>query len=124
MQYQSLLPHVKWIFPHAYVAEPTRRTEDRTRQCGLGPASLAWHPMPRAALCRSPHRPKRPITLNGGHVMPGWYDIISLDRDEEHDGPGLAASAQYGPCRPDHPVPTALPQSQPPCPGPQPRGPR
>jgi phospholipase/carboxylesterase len=22
-----------------------------------------------------PQAPMRPITINGGHVMPGWYDI-------------------------------------------------
>ena len=27
-----------------------------------------------------PHAPSRPVTLNNGHVMPAWYDILSLDR--------------------------------------------
>ncbi len=26
-----------------------------------------------------PHAPKIPVTLNGGFVMPAWYDITSLD---------------------------------------------
>lgn len=25
-----------------------------------------------------PHAPEIPITVNGGHVMPGWYDIKSF----------------------------------------------
>ena len=29
-----------------------------------------------------PHAPSRPVTLNGGHVMPAWYDILSLDRSK------------------------------------------
>ncbi len=30
-----------------------------------------------------PHAPARPVTVNGGHVMPAWYDIVSMER-----GPG------------------------------------
>ena len=33
-----------------------------------------------------PHAPARPVTINGGYVMPSWYDIRSLDfhaRDRE-----------------------------------------
>ncbi len=30
-----------------------------------------------------PHAPKRTVTINGGYVMPAWYDIraMSLSRD-------------------------------------------
>jgi phospholipase/carboxylesterase len=28
-----------------------------------------------------PHAPARPITINGGMVMPAWYDILGLDFD-------------------------------------------
>lgn len=28
-----------------------------------------------------PHAPSRPVTLNNGYVMPAWYDILSLDRN-------------------------------------------
>ena len=28
-----------------------------------------------------PHAPVRPITLNHGMPMRGWYDIVTLDRD-------------------------------------------
>ena len=30
-----------------------------------------------------PHAPQRPVTINGGFVMPAWYDIKTLER-----GPG------------------------------------
>lgn len=30
-----------------------------------------------------PHAPKMPVTINGGFVMPSWYDILSWER-----GPG------------------------------------
>jgi phospholipase/carboxylesterase len=26
-----------------------------------------------------PHAPERPVTINGGYVMPSWYDIRTLD---------------------------------------------
>jgi len=43
-----------------------------------------------------PTAPTRPISLNAGYAMPGWYDIHSLDSLQgREDGPGVAASAAY-----------------------------
>lgn len=28
-----------------------------------------------------PHAPERPVTINGGYVMPAWYDIYDIDPD-------------------------------------------
>lgn len=39
-----------------------------------------------------PHAPLRPITLNGGYVMRGWYDIAGLQAPMRHDHAGLNAS--------------------------------
>ncbi len=40
-----------------------------------------------------PHAPKRPVTINGGHVMPAWYDILGLDgKERREDEAGLRAS--------------------------------
>lgn len=39
-----------------------------------------------------PHAPLRPITINGGHVMRGWYDIATLQAPAPHDHAGLTAS--------------------------------
>jgi len=39
-----------------------------------------------------PHAPAIPVTLNGGMVMPAWYDIISLDT-RGHDEAGVARSS-------------------------------
>lgn len=39
-----------------------------------------------------PHAPVRPITINGGMPMRGWFDIDSLDRDMALDEAGLAES--------------------------------
>ncbi|MEM9103865.1 MAG: dienelactone hydrolase family protein, partial [Pseudomonadota bacterium] len=30
-----------------------------------------------------PHAPQIPITINGGYVMPGWYDILNMDIERE-----------------------------------------
>lgn len=38
-----------------------------------------------------PHAPVRPITINGGMPMRGWYDIVSFERRHE-DASGIAAS--------------------------------
>jgi pimeloyl-ACP methyl ester carboxylesterase len=43
-----------------------------------------------------PTAPTRPISLNGGYPMPGWYDIHSLGSLQGRaDGPGVAASTDY-----------------------------
>lgn len=39
-----------------------------------------------------PHAPKRPITINGGFVMPAWYDIRSADFGASQDERGIRAS--------------------------------
>lgn len=41
-----------------------------------------------------PHAPHRPVTINGGYVMPAWYDITSLDRSALGEAPGLRDSIQ------------------------------
>ena len=43
-----------------------------------------------------PNAPMRPITLNGGMRMPGWYDILSLEKiDAEEDVEGVEESVRY-----------------------------
>lgn len=39
-----------------------------------------------------PHAPVRPITVNGGMRMRGWYDIGGVDIAHKQDGPGIRAS--------------------------------
>jgi phospholipase/carboxylesterase len=43
-----------------------------------------------------PHAPRRPVTVNGGFVMPAWYDIRSLGEDKKdlEDEPGIRDSAR------------------------------
>lgn len=39
-----------------------------------------------------PHAPYRPITINNGYVMRGWYDIASLQIDRQEDIEGISDS--------------------------------
>ncbi|MES2888484.1 MAG: alpha/beta hydrolase-fold protein [Pseudomonadota bacterium] len=39
-----------------------------------------------------PHAPDMPVTINGGHVMPAWYDIRGADLVQREDEGGLRTS--------------------------------
>jgi phospholipase/carboxylesterase len=41
-----------------------------------------------------PHAPSIPVTINGGMVMPAWYDINTLDLHQRHDEDGIRTSAE------------------------------
>lgn len=41
-----------------------------------------------------PHAPEMPVTVNGGYVMPAWYDILEMDFERKVDEPQLRASAK------------------------------
>jgi len=41
-----------------------------------------------------PHAPSIPVTLNGGYIMPAWYDIKQNDLGIEHDHTGILNSAR------------------------------
>jgi phospholipase/carboxylesterase len=41
-----------------------------------------------------PHAPSIPVTINGGFVMPAWYDITELALKRGHDTDGILRSAQ------------------------------
>lgn len=40
-----------------------------------------------------PHAPSIPVTVNGGMVMPAWYDILGMDFDRRVDEAGVRRSA-------------------------------
>lgn len=40
-----------------------------------------------------PHAPAMPVTINGGYIMPAWYDIRQSDLGIEHDHQGIARSS-------------------------------
>ena len=39
-----------------------------------------------------PSAPEMPVTINGGHVMRSWYDIVGTQIDRQEDEAGLRAS--------------------------------
>lgn len=41
-----------------------------------------------------PHAPRRPVTINGGMVMPAWYDILAPDFKRGQDSAGIRESEQ------------------------------
>ncbi|TLS68185.1 carboxylesterase [Mariprofundus erugo] len=40
-----------------------------------------------------PHAPAMPVSINGGYIMPAWYDIRKNDLGIAHDEAGITASA-------------------------------
>lgn len=40
-----------------------------------------------------PFAPQIPVTINGGYIMPAWYDILEMNLDRKVDEQQLAASA-------------------------------
>ena len=50
----------------------------------LGPAGPVRFVFPRA--------PVRPVTINGGHAMRAWYDILGADSVQREDAAGLRES--------------------------------
>jgi phospholipase/carboxylesterase len=41
-----------------------------------------------------PHAPSMPVSLNGGYVMPAWYDIFGADLVSRQDAAGIEKSRQ------------------------------
>ena len=41
-----------------------------------------------------PHAPSIAVTINGGYVMPAWYDILEMSLDRKVDAEQLRASAR------------------------------
>ena len=40
-----------------------------------------------------PHAPAIPVTINGGYIMPAWYDILAMNLEREIDEKQLLASS-------------------------------
>lgn len=41
-----------------------------------------------------PHAPRMPVTINGGAIMPAWFDILEIDLERRHDVAGVRRSAK------------------------------
>ncbi len=67
---------------------------------GLGASGHDFESVPRHLGCPHvryvfPHAPTYPVTINGGFVMPAWYDIVTLDHVEGRENEDhIRASAQ------------------------------
>ncbi|MCP1315605.1 alpha/beta hydrolase [Halomonas sp. 707D7] len=69
---------------------------------GLGADGSDFEPLvPAMGLPRSlnvrfimPHAPRLPVTVNGGMVMPAWYDILAMDLGRRVDTLQLKRSAE------------------------------
>ncbi|WFF39334.1 alpha/beta hydrolase [Moraxella nasibovis] len=40
-----------------------------------------------------PHAPKMPVTVNGGYIMPAWYDILEMSLERKVDVAQIQASS-------------------------------
>jgi len=40
-----------------------------------------------------PHAPSMPVTINGGYVMPAWYDVLGTEASKLEDEAGIRRSA-------------------------------
>ena len=56
---------------------------------GLGDVGKSWQDffplasLPSGVVCVFPNAAKIPVTINGGMIMPAWYDIRSLTEPSE-----------------------------------------
>ncbi|KAI0784853.1 Phospholipase/carboxylesterase [Abortiporus biennis] len=83
------------LLSYASVAARTKHTATVIFVHGLGDSGYGWQPVADMfsqdpALNHVkwilPHAPKRPVTVNGGTLMPAWFDILSFNRKSEDDG--------------------------------------
>ena len=90
----QLLPHIKIESapnPSAAVIWLHGLGADGNDFAGLVPElNLAGCPPIRFIF---PHAPSIPVTLNGGYVMPAWYDILGTGLQRSEDGEGIRHSA-------------------------------
>lgn len=69
---------------------------------GLGASGHDFEPIvPQLGLANEmavrfifPHAPERPVTINGGMVMPAWYDILEMSIERKVDINQIEKSAQ------------------------------
>ncbi|KAK3787281.1 hypothetical protein RRG08_056002 [Elysia crispata] len=66
---------------------------------GLGDTGHGWAEMLRELKlnhirCVCPHAPLKPVTLNGGMVMPSWFDIKGLGPSSPEDEEGIKSASK------------------------------
>lgn len=83
---------------------PAQKTVDRAVIWlhGLGASGHDFEPVvPQLGLNNNmavrfifPHAPNRPVTINGGMIMPSWYDILEMSLDRKVDIAQIEEAAQ------------------------------
>ncbi|MBP2281238.1 phospholipase/carboxylesterase [Psychrobacter sp. PL19] len=83
---------------------PSQKTIDRAVIWlhGLGASGHDFEPVvPQLGLSNNmavrfifPHAPQRPVTINGGMVMPAWYDIFEMSLERKVDIAQIEQSSQ------------------------------
>ena len=83
---------------------PAKKTIDRAVIWlhGLGASGHDFEPVvPQLGLSDDmavrfifPHAPQRPVTINGGMVMPAWYDIFEMSLERKVDTAQIEESSQ------------------------------
>lgn len=56
-----------------------------------------------------PHAPSIPVTINGGYIMPAWYDILGANLVQRQDAAGIERSEQAIKALIDHEVARGIP---------------
>jgi len=59
-----------------------------------------------------PHAPAIPVTINGGMVMPAWYDILDMSIDRKVDVVQLGASAKLTQALVDREIERGIPSER------------
>jgi phospholipase/carboxylesterase len=59
-----------------------------------------------------PQAPSIPITINGGYVMPGWYDLYGMDLVSKQDATGIQRSEADIRALIDHEVARGIPMDR------------
>lgn len=91
----TVLPHLTRYSQNQATKQTTDQDQEVTGSViwlhGLGASGHDFEPLvPHLGLKSNirfifPHAPQRPVTINGGLVMPSWYDILSLGEIREVD---------------------------------------
>lgn len=89
------------LLPHIEINPTTPATATVIWLHGLGADGNDFAPLvPELKLPSSlavrfifPHAPAIPVTINGGYIMPAWYDILAMNLEREIDEKQLLASS-------------------------------
>ncbi len=89
------------LLPHIEVESGSNPTASVIWLHGLGANGHDFEPIvPELKLPQDmpvrfifPHAPNLPVTINGGYVMPAWYDILEMSIDRKVDTVQLRKSA-------------------------------